>query len=264
MRILEPFERATSCGLVANISGCCDIDAGGAFDESTFPGLDENRQAVALDNAAETIRLLTASLTANCPRTIRPCREGGLAASGWHWSGSTWTPHINFDGEWVNSCSCEGAACISHNWLDLGAIAEVISVRLDGRVLDPSEYTVLDDRYLIAQEGYWPSVQDMAAPATEVGTFEVVYRPGLPLGPAGEWALGQLACEYAKALCGQRCALPKNVTEITRRGVSMTIVPGLFGDGLTGIRDVDIFIQSRNPQGIRVPSGIASPDTRRI
>lgn len=265
MRELTPSERATSCGLIANIGACCDVTEGQLFDEGTFPGLTPARQMIALDNAATTLNMLTAGRAANCPVTVRPCALSCMSPmTSWSWQGSSWTPHIDGLGNWVNTCSCSTECdCRASHWLDLGPVAEIISVDINGQILDESEYRVAAG-LLVRNEGQWPERQDMDAPPGSPDTFTVTYRRGVPLGPQGEWALGLLACEYARSACGQKCSLPKNVTEISRRGVTMQIARDLFTDGLTGIREVDLFIQSVNPLGIRVLSGISSPDVERI
>jgi hypothetical protein len=50
------------------------------------------------------------------------------------------------------------------------------------------------------------------------------------------------------------------VTSISRQGVTMELASGLFDQGLTGIREVDVYIASVNPNRLKVPSRVWSPD----
>ena len=91
-------------------------------------------------------------------------------------------------------------------------------------------------------------------------TLGVTYVPGLVPGAGGQWAAGVLACEFAKACTGAKCRLPSSVTSVARNGVAMEFDNGLFSNGLTGIREVDAYLLSINPHGLRTPSLVWSPD----
>ena len=56
--------------------------------------------------------------------------------------------------------------------------------------------------------------------------------------------------------------LPSGVTEITRRGITMSIQQGMFPEGYTGIREVDAYIARQNPHRLKVPLTAWSPDLR--
>jgi hypothetical protein len=77
-------------------------------------------------------------------------------------------------------------------------------------------------------------------------------------------AYGRLASEFGKSLCNEKsCSLPKNVKTIVRRGVVMEFKEGLFPENRTGLRDVDLFVESVNPHRLRAMPTILSPETRR-
>jgi hypothetical protein len=59
---------------------------------------------------------------------------------------------------------------------------------------------------------------------------------------------------------GQKCALPAGVTSITRQGVTMDILPGAFPGNRTGIREVDVYVQRWNPNALKAPTTVWSPD----
>lgn len=115
--------------------------------------------------------------------------------------------------------------------------------------------------------GCWPTCQNMAAPTTEPGTFEVTYRRGRPVPEAGLWAAGLLACELVKACTvGQscNCELPANIKSVTREGVAIDFeqvnVAVIGNKGRTGIPEVDLWIQTVNPYGVTGRARAYSPD----
>ena len=109
----------------------------------------------------------------------------------------------------------------------------------------------------------WPTCQDMTAPDTQDGTWSVKYMRGKPLPIAGVKALSELACELCKACIGDSsCCLPKRVTQITRQGVSMTLLDPMtfLENGRTGLYLVDAWLQSVNPKALARRAGVYSPD----
>lgn len=113
----------------------------------------------------------------------------------------------------------------------------------------------------------WPTCQDMTKPVTEVGTWAVTYlKKGRRVPEAGLWAAGLLACELIKActLGEECCALPGNVTSVSREGVSIDFEKlnlAIGGNkGRTGIPEVDLWLQTVNPYNVSGRSRAYSPD----
>lgn len=109
----------------------------------------------------------------------------------------------------------------------------------------------------------WPTCQDMIAEPTEDNTWEVTYLRGLPLPEAGKRSLAKLACELCLACFGDSCCtLPERVTSLVVDGATMPILdPMDFLDkGLTGLRDVDLWLRSVNPKALARGPAILSPD----
>ena len=100
----------------------------------------------------------------------------------------------------------------------------------------------------------------MTVPLGDPGTIGITYVPGIVPDAAGLWAAGVLACEYAKACSGAHCRLPAAVTSIARQGVTFTMSSGMFEDGMTGIREVDAYLYSLNPNALTIPPMVWSPD----
>ena len=269
-RALGPTEVEIGCGLIANVASCCDADQQDPF---ANPPLDNPQTiAVAYDMAREALNTLTAGLVANCPVLLRPCSVACcMAADQWSWDGMTWRPYL-VDGQWMNGCGCKDpCGCQRVAGLDLGGPYEVLGVALDGQELPDDQWRVDDGvdttrqgRYLYRIGGDWPVQQDMDLMPNEQGTFAVHARPGYALGAAGERALGKLVCEFYKAACGQKCELPARVQSISREGVTMILGEALFPGGLMGIRDVDIYIASINPNALVTIPTVYSPDVRRM
>lgn len=238
---------------------CWPVDTTGCED---FESLPTEVRDVSRSLAAQTIRMLTGYSVGGCPVLVRPCTEQHLRRLGFYQPGFL-NPYINAYGQWVNGCGCRtSCSCTDLPAAYLGQpVGEVQEVKVDGVVLDPSAYALSEGRLLRRDGDSWPLCQDMSLPDTEVGTFSVSLLRGAPVDGLGARMAGVLACEYAKALQGSKsCRLPKNVTAITRQGITMELDNGLFPGGLTGIREVDVYLRLHNPYGLRRPSAVWSPD----
>lgn len=216
-------------------------------------------QERATDLAWASLRHLTAGRLGHCSVRIRPCRTdcmGGITA---------YEPHIR-GGEWYNAaCSAHGSRCscsaLSEVFLP-GEVAQIDAVYQDGLVAN-TEYRLDDRRVLVALgDRTWPTCQDMSVDFDAVGAFTVDYVPGIKPTGAGLWAAGVLASEFAKACSGGKCRLPSSVTSVARQGVSMEFTEGFFANGQTGIREVDAYVLSVNPNHHKVPPRVWSPDLR--
>lgn len=259
MRILTADEEYGSCALVANTGTCGSLD--------TIEGLTPADRERAYEFARIALNHLTAGMFANCPVTVRPCRAAAMGAFPWTWTGLTYIPPEYMSGvQWLPSCGCTiSCACKPRAGLDLGRpVAEVTEVKLNSILLEEDEFRLVERRWLYRTVGVWPATQDMDLVPGADGTFLVTYRPGWALGLTGEVAYGRLASEFAKSLCSESsCSLPKNVKMIVRRGVTMEFKEGLFPDGKTGLRDVDLFVESVNPNRLRFLPTVVTPETRR-
>ena len=260
-RTLAAHEEFGACGLVANLAGSCP---GGSL--ASIPNLGTTDKERAYEFARVALNHLTAGMVANCPVKVRPCKAGAMGPYSWSWTGLTYLPPEGVVGSWLSGCGCAmDCRCAPRAALDLNRhVAEVVSVTLDGAVLDEADWWVSESRYLHRSVGAWPLVQNMDLRPDTAGTFVVEYRPGWALGLAGEVAYGRLATEFAKSLCNDgSCSLPKNVKSIVRRGVVMEFKEGLFPDNKTGMRDVDLFVESVNPSGLRHMTTVLTPEIRR-
>ena len=110
-------------------------------------------------------------------------------------------------------------------------VVSVDSVWIDATVLDVTDYTVEDSRYLVRLDGEgWPCCQRLDRDyLTDDDTFAVEFTYGRAADDAAVAALMTYAPEVILALCpgSTDCALPARVQSITRQGVTATIVDPL-------------------------------------
>jgi hypothetical protein len=134
-------------------------------------------------------------------------------------------------------------------------VTSVVSVTVDGVLLDPSAYRVSAAGWLERTDGgQW---------AVCSATTEVLYRHGSPPPRGGVDAAVTLAIELAKDFYGLKgCKLPRRVTAITRQGVSLDLAdPGQFLErGHVGLMSVDLWLSAVNPGGHPTEGLVWSPD----
>jgi len=249
------------------------------IDTSCQPGWDAlpaDTRATAQDWATGILDALTGRQFHQCPVVVRPCGERCGSAAGYltfpvdgaSGLGAPWmVPYVS-GGVWRN-CHCAGpCACRARCEAYLaGPVAEILEVKVDGSVVEPSSYQRVNGSILVRTDGEcWPECQDLNLPDTEPGTWSVRMRPGQMLPRIGEIAAGQLAAEYAKSCSGDAsCALPQQLTSLTRSGIDVQVMDPstLLDDGLTGLADVDLFIRAVNPKRRTRGSRVLSPDLPR-
>lgn len=193
-----------------------------------------------------------------CTVVMQPC-----GAQCWEgistWNGNTVgaqpTPMI-IDGLWYNvwcNTCLDGCSCGAEDSIRLpGPVDSIESVTVDGVAVDPANYRVENHKYLVNKVGLWPQCG-----------LEVTYKQGVPVPMGGQVAAGILACEFAKALCkDSSCALPERIKNITRQGVTVTLMDDFktLQEGSTGIWLIDSWMQSVNKAPRR--SSVRSPDVK--
>lgn len=245
---------------------CWPVDPGCL--EGEFADFPDETKARAVALATMTLRRLTANRVGGCPVTVRPCsqRHQGDAWRGLQYAtdGVPWFPAL-YSGVWINCACSTPCGCNSGCEIQLpGIVGDLASVNVDGAELDLTKIKVLSSSKIVWQGGGecpFPKRQDMSVPLGQPGTFAITYTPGYPVDGLGAWAAGILAVEFGKACSGTKgCRLPKNVTSITRQGVSMSLVAGSFPNGVTGITEVDAWIELWNPNRLKRAASVWSPD----
>lgn len=238
-------------------------------DDDDVPRYTATEKARAISLAGQSMRLLTAFRVGGCPVTVRPAARRCQVQT-WRTypvSGAApWSP-VSVGGEWLNiGCGHDSCGCVGTREVKLyGAAPSSVSVvMVDGMELDPSAYRLDPGGLLVRLDGVgWPLCQDLTKADTEEGTWSVTYTPGAAVDGNGAWAAGVLAGEFVRACSTGECRLPDSVTQVVRSGITMTLAPGAFPGGLTGLREVDAYVQFWNPNGHTTPPVVWSPETRR-
>lgn len=146
-----------------------------------------------------------------------------------------------------------------------GPVGKIESVTIDGEVLNPGAYRVERDVLRRLDGQPWPTTQNLDA-ASGTGVFEITYYRGRKPTALFTWAVGQLAAEFYASISpskDRKCRLPDKVSAVTRQGVTYSVTPGLFADGVTGIREIDAVLRMYNPNALKQATVVMSPDSRR-
>ncbi|QGH80030.1 head-to-tail adaptor [Gordonia phage NHagos] len=209
------------------------------------------RRQAALGMAADVLWALSGRQFGKCPVLARPCPQR-VGDSYWRTGG----PVIMWDGDdWLNvGCGCAGRCVLTGpRMVHLpGPVAEIVTVTIGGQVIDPAGYK-REGNVLYRVGASWPS-QDLSRPLDEAGTWSVEYLRGVE-PPAGVATLtGLLAAEFDKACSGDgKCRLPRNVTAVTRQGISYQLYDpqDIYANGKTGLAEVDMWLASVNPNHLQ-------------
>jgi hypothetical protein len=166
------------------------------------------------------------------------------------WDGS-WGACVA-DGEVYNHACCHPPPRVR---LPNSPITAVTAVTIGGVTRDPVSYR-LNGRWLEDLTGTgWPTCDPGVT---------VTYTAGTDPPGSGRWAARELTLQLGYARLGDaRCALPRNVTAVSRQGVTQSFTPAaeLIKLGRTGLTDVDLWLGVVNPTGRRHRPSSWSPDT---
>jgi hypothetical protein len=184
----------------------------------------------------------------------------GLGESGLPWDAS-WgfcgvsTPAVPVlvGGDLFNHSACDRPRTIR---LPDYPVRAVTAVRVGGQVRDALSYRLVGNRYL---EDTWDGWVVCGGDTP----MEVDYAYGADPPAAGKAAAARLAAELSRALGNQPSALPGYVYQRVRQGVTESFVrtDSLFDKGRTGLADVDLWLATVNPAGLRRRARSWSPDT---
>lgn len=227
---------------------------------------------LAVSMATETLWSLTGMRFGLCEVTLRPCARECQTGSfyddfGPPWASGSYPQPALIGGLWYNlTCgSCSGdCSCGAVSEVRLPApVYEIVEVLIDGTVLASSSYRLDNNRLVVRTDGgHWPRCNDLSKDDNETGTWSITALYGEPLPEGASLAVGQLACEIAKAAAGGDCKLPVGLQQLVRQGVTISYpdVGELFRQGRTGLYLVDMFVSTWNPYGLRQRSRVYSVD----
>lgn len=214
--------------------------------------LEQVRRAELLATVA--LRKLTLYRVGGEPLTVMPCAGTCCRPMRASW----FYPVLLENGMYANCFCSDGCNCGNVPSVLLeGPVGYIVDVRVDGVALPPSSYRVEDGTRLVRLDGdSWP--------ACAGDHFTVTYLQGYEVDELGEFIGGILANEFLMALTDERkCRLPAETTSVARQGINLTFETGLFPGGVTGIREVDLYVQQWNPNGLKVKPTVWSPDRKR-
>lgn len=243
------------CGLVVD-PYCIDPDE--------WEAAPPEQRRYAMEAARLTLNHLTAGQVANCPEVYRPCGQAPCQSPV---TGLTWEPILS-EGKWFNVRPC---GCQTDCWHADPAsrvrmprpVADVDDIYVDGAALGREEYRFSGGWLVRTNGSAWPTDQDLSRDYSEPDTFAIVYRPGFPLGLMGERALGVLVREFLRACSGKKCSLPSNMRTLSRQGVTFEVEADQLADGVIGIREVDFYTATINPNRLRQAPAVYVPGARR-
>jgi len=234
----------------AAIAACMDVPNSNVYDD-------------AIAAASEILYELSARrFPGLCERTVRPCQTAGMFCGiqtlsrgyvvlppDWGWNGVSWGM----------DCGCTPLSSVE---LAGRPVRDILEVVIDGVVLDPGEYRLDGQQYLVRMNGgRWPACQRLDLEDTEVGTWSVTYEYGQAIPLIGQMAARDLAFEIYKSCDATDtegdCELPEGVTRVTRQGITYEL-PALISWGRdftgiwrTGLTLVDAFLNAYNPRGLQ-------------
>lgn len=136
-----------------------------------------------------------------------------------------------------------GGICPWRMQLGHDPIVDVSEVVIDGEVLDPGSYSVLEDLWLVrADRLAWPCS----------GSWTVTFSWGDDPPEQGLRAAKALACELIQLAAVGDCDLPQNVSNMTRQGLSAAFEQlGVEAEAVTGLREVELFLDTYNPNKLQ-------------
>lgn len=139
---------------------------------------------------------------------------------------------------------------------------DIVSIHIDGAVISPSDYGLLEGKYLFRRSADWPTVNDLRKADTQVGTFSITYRFGRAPDRLARMACIELACELIKDAKGKPSGLPRGVTSANIQGASIQVRPRAeaLRDGDEQIPVVSRFMSLWAPEGMNQVTGVWAPE----
>lgn len=142
-------------------------------------------------------------------------------------------------------------------------ISKLESITFGGIEQDLKNFYVRNGNevYMTNGKGF-PEHQDLHKNLGEQNTWSVKYYRGVIVDDLALVAIGKLAVEIAGYIEGKQTRLPELTSNVTRDGMRIEIPAGAFPDGLTGIREVDMYVGIVNPYRQKRPTVIVSQHTQ--
>lgn len=169
----------------------------------------------------------------------------------------------------IKSRPCKPSRCTPCDRCDRGnAISlhkpaiKLVSVLVDGKSVELDGFA-LENNHLYRRGGLEFPKQDLSKPLGEPGTWCIEYMIGKLPPPGAGLMVALLTNEILNGVETGKCKLPGNWTAVNRQGVSITRAGIQESEKRqkTGIAEVDIWVATHNPAGVKAPSFVSSVDT---
>jgi hypothetical protein len=231
---------------------------------------------IAVQVATELLWAMSGRQFGLCEATLRPCRRD-CWQDAWQrypgvdglWPGQGWSypqPAL-VGGQWLNlvcgacpgTCGCQALSEV----LLPAPVHHVVEVRLDGTPMASGAWRLDDARKLVRVDGgVWPWCQDLAADDDQPGAFAVTAVYGREPPHLAALAVGEVACQWLRAMRGEDCHLPANLTSLARQGVSISLPDPatLLESGQLGLYWADLFLRAYNPGRLHRRAGVYNVD----
>lgn len=145
-------------------------------------------------------------------------------------------------------------------------VRSIESVYVNGTALLPSQYALIDKRYLVRTDQlWWPCHQWVFRQASEWWTFEINYTFGTDIPWIAVMAAAELACEYLEGCESGECLLPTTARSLSTQGFSLDLAAVETRSAVNGgdLRAVTEFLALCNPTG-QMPTQVYSPDVPKL
>lgn len=212
-----------------------DLCVGGC----TIPAdTDPDLLAAASVLAGNILRTLSGNRVGTCETTIRPLPECGTC---------------------VGRCSCSGSGDRIRLTSPEGPITAVTEVTVDGVPMLSDLWRFYPSGQLLyaVPPEVWPTRDSKWADCDETGTMCVEVVIG---NEPDEWALAvhaELTCELVKSCTDQKCRIPRNATQVTGQGVSITLSPTELKQFIPAVAG---WVAAVNPNNAQSFAKVWSPD----
>jgi hypothetical protein len=163
----------------------------------------------------------------------------------------------------LNGCGCRSTCYCDGDRLRLyspsGPVTGIESIYVDGELLAESEYRFYPSSQLLYRlpPAVWPTGDDKTLDCDEAGAFCVNALVGYE---PDAWAVAvhaELTCEILKSCTDQKCRIPKNATQVTGQGVTVTLSATELNQFIPAVA---AWVAAVNPDKMRQPATVSSPD----
>jgi hypothetical protein len=137
-----------------------------------------------------------------------------------------------------------------------GPNTEILEILIDGDVIDPSDYGLLNGNKLFRRTRAWPTVNDVTKADTENGTFSIEYRFGRAPNRITKRAGIELVCQMVKGDASTLNRL-RGIVSANVQGVTVTMDNDSIND--LGLPELSRFMDVYGNRGLGVV-GVWSPE----